>query len=123
MGLYKRLESKIAACYNLIVMNRKNQKFAASAMERKIKEIVFQFLDPKEYKVFLFGSRVEKGLARQFSDYDIGILGKKPVPFKVLAFLTDALEESDLPYSVDVVDLTSVASTFKFHVLEHARRL
>ena len=43
--------------------------------ELEIKKIIFQFLNPKEYQVFIFGSRA-KGKAKKYSDYDIGILGK-----------------------------------------------
>jgi len=44
--------------------------------EKEIKEIIFRFLDTKKYQVFIFGSRAT-GKAKKFSDYDIGIWGKK----------------------------------------------
>ena len=63
-------------------------------------------------QVFIFGSRA-KGKARKFSDYDIGVTGKKPLNFKKIAQINEELEESDLPYRVDVVDFSTVSKSFK----------
>lgn len=41
--------------------------------EQEIRDIIFQFLNPEKYKVFIFGSRAI-GKAKKFSDYDIGII-------------------------------------------------
>ncbi len=46
-------------------------------IENEIKKIIFQFLNSMEYEVFIFGTRAT-GKADTFSDYDIGIKGKKP---------------------------------------------
>ena len=48
-------------------------------LKKEILEIIKKYLDLKDYKVFLFGSRV-RGDSFPRSDIDIGILGKKPVP-------------------------------------------
>ena len=90
--------------------------------EKEIKKIIFQFLDPKEYQVFIFGSRAT-GKARKYSDYDIGILGKKPVPLKVLGKIEEALEESDLPYKIEVVDFSLLPSDFKKVALSKTKKL
>jgi len=79
--------------------------------EQLIKEIIVRFLNPREYKVFLFGSRANNR-ARKFSDFDVGIQGKKPVSPKILTSIRDMLEESDLPYTVDVIDFSSVSKNF-----------
>ena len=84
--------------------------------ENEIKNIIFQFLDPEEYGVFIFGSRAT-GKAKKYSDYDIGILGTKSVPLNILAKINEALEESNLPYRVDVVDFSLVSKDFKDGVL------
>jgi len=91
-------------------------------VNEKIKKIIFQFLNPKEYQVFIFGSRVI-GKAKKYSDYDIGIFGKKPVPWHILSAIEEALEESDLPYKIDVVDFHSVASNFKKVALSKIKKL
>jgi len=98
------------------------KKVSLKKVEREIKEIIFRFLDPKEYQVFIFGSRVT-GKAKKFSDYDIGIFGKKPVPWHVLSEIEEALEESDLPYKVDIVDFSLVPSKFKKVALSKIKNL
>lgn len=91
-------------------------------IEKEIRKIIFQFLSPNEYQVFIFGSRAS-GKARKYSDYDIGILGKKPVPLKVLGKIEEALEESDLPYKVEVVDFSLLPSGFKKVALSKIKKL
>jgi uncharacterized protein len=90
--------------------------------EEKIKDIIFRFLDSKEYEVFIFGSRV-KGKAKKYSDYDIGIKGKKAVPGYILTMIEEALEESDLPYKVDIVDFSLVSPEFSQIALSKIKKL
>ncbi len=90
--------------------------------ENEIKNIIFQFLDPEEYGVFIFGSRAT-GKAKKYSDYDIGILGTKSVPLNILAKINEALEESNLPYRVDVVDFSLVSKDFKEIALSKIKKL
>lgn len=80
--------------------------------KNQIKKIIFRFLDPQKHQAFIFGSRAS-GRAEKFSDYDVGILGRKPVAFNILTEIEEALEESDLPYKVDVVDFLLVSPQFK----------
>jgi predicted nucleotidyltransferase len=82
------------------------------SLQSYVRRQVFQFLDQKKYKVFLFGSRVN-GQARKFSDVDIGIEGSERVPFTVMMQIRDAFEESSLPYFVDVVDFHNVDQKFE----------
>lgn len=87
-------------------MNNYSQKYLA-----RIKEIIFSVIDTKEYKVFLFGSRATKKFNR-YSDVDIGVLGNKPIGnayYKII----NMIEESDIPYRVDIVDFTLVDEKFK----------
>ena len=77
-----------------------------------IKDIISKHLDMTDYHVFLFGSRAE-GTGRKFSDVDIGIEGKKPVPSSKMVQIKDEFEESDLPFTVDVVDFSTVSPRFK----------
>jgi predicted nucleotidyltransferase len=91
-------------------------------IEKKIKEIIFRFLDRKEYQVFIFGSRIS-GKAKKYSDYDIGIWGKKPIPSEIKVFIEEALEESDIPYKVDIVDFSLVPSRFKKLALAKVKKL
>lgn len=90
--------------------------------EKEIKDIIFLFLDKKKYQVFIFGSRALKK-AEKFSDYDIGIWGEKPVSDDVLAMIKETLEESDLPYVVDIVDFSLVSPEFKKVALSKIKKL
>ena len=87
-----------------------------------ITAIFRKYVMPGEYDVFLFGSRVT-GEASRFSDFDIGIYGKKPLPQMVKAQIEEALEESDIPYSVQVVDFFFLPERFKSVALSHTKKL
>lgn len=71
--------------------------------QKLVKKILRKHLPGQDYKVVVFGSRAT-GKARKYSDVDLSLIGKKKVDFGVLARLSDDFEESDLEYTVDVVD-------------------
>ena len=77
-----------------------------------IRKIVFRFLDSRQNRVFIFGSRA-LGNARRFSDIDLGIESERIIPGSRLVEIEEALEESDLPYTVDLVDFRNVSSNFR----------
>jgi predicted nucleotidyltransferase len=82
------------------------------AVYRQIAKIIFKYLDPKKNKVMIFGSRaLQKN--RPYSDVDICLKASKPVPFSVLSQLSEELEDSDIPYRVDLVDFHSMSFQFK----------
>lgn len=87
-----------------------------------ITAIFRKHLTPGAYDVFLFGSRVT-GEASRFSDYDIGIRGKSPIPPLVKAQIEEALEESDIPYSVEVVDFFFLPERFTNVALQRTQKL
>ena len=78
---------------------------------KPVKEIIFRFLDPHVYRAFIFGSRATND-GRKYSDIDIGIEGK-PLSGSTLVKIQSAFEDSDLPFTVDVVDFTSVSDKFR----------
>lgn len=82
------------------------------ATKAEVKKIIYSFLNPKTDRVFIFGSQVA-GKTRKFSDIDIGIKSSKAIPWWKLAAIDEALEESNLPYTVDVVDFNLVSEKFK----------
>lgn len=77
-----------------------------------IKKIIFRHFNPLKDKAFIFGSRA-LGKAKKFSDIDIGILSGQKVPWAKLSLVEEELENSDLPYTVDVVDFRTVSDRFK----------
>jgi predicted nucleotidyltransferase len=59
----------------------------------------------------VFGSRAA-GTARRYSDIDVGLAGE-PLLFDQLGRLREALEDSELPYRVDVVNLAETSDQFR----------
>ena len=78
---------------------------------RIVHEVLARHL-PAGVSVRVFGSRA-KWTAKTFSDLDLAVKGKEQLPHKVMVELTDALEESDLPFGVDVIDWHAVAPSFQ----------
>ncbi len=61
-----------------------------------------------------------KGKARRFSDLDLAFDAGRPLTLRDTAILADAFDESDLPWRVDIVDLTTCTETFRREVECHA---
>ena len=70
----------------------------------KLRRIVLEALRDYDAAVWLFGS-CARGDVRQYSDIDIGILARDDLPFGFLSILRADIEDSDIPYDVDLVDL------------------
>lgn len=80
------------------------------------RQIVLRALAGLKVRVFLFGSRVRGG-AHVTSDIDIAVLSEEPLPPGLLGALRETLEESPIPQSVDVVDLSEADPEFRARVL------
>lgn len=81
-------------------------------IENDIKKIIFKYLSPRDYQIFIYGSRAT-GRARKWSDYDIGVIGGQPIPTMKKVAIEDELESSNIPVNVDVVDFHHVSDRFK----------
>jgi predicted nucleotidyltransferase len=86
----------------------------ARALER-VREITLQVLGDRAVHVYLFGSSVT-GRVRRSSDIDVGIDAGDILAPVLLAELRERLEESDVPYDVDVVDLRAASSEIRASV-------
>jgi predicted nucleotidyltransferase len=78
-----------------------------SVREQAIEELrrmVLDALGEHDAAIWLFGS-CARGEARQHSDIDIAILPRDNLPSGLLAELAADIEESPIPYDVDLVDL------------------
>ena len=62
--------------------------------------------------VWAFGSRVT-GKAKPTSDLDLCIIGETALPYETSAHLRQDLSDSDIPYSVDVVDWATCGAGFR----------
>ena len=67
---------------------------------------------PAGVKVWVFGSRAN-WTTKDSSDLDLAVEGAASLDHGVMVGLEIAFEESDLPYTVDVVDLNGVSHTFR----------
>ncbi len=71
---------------------------------------------PDATSIYVFGSRAT-GEAKTYSDLDLALLNNKAdtaaVSAQVLCDLRYAFEDSDLPYKVDIVDLSGVTPAFR----------
>ena len=63
-------------------------------------------------RVFLFGS-CARGDATVFSDIDIAVEPLEPIPASVFVDISEELEESTVPYFVDVVDLSKASESLR----------
>ncbi|MBM7554439.1 nucleotidyltransferase family protein [Thalassobacillus pellis] len=71
---------------------------------KQLKAIVLEQLATHKVRVFLFGSWARKE-EKQSSDIDIAIESPHPFPPGKWNALMESIEESTIPYKVDVVDL------------------
>ncbi len=77
----------------------------------KVFEIIAAHIGDYPVLVYLFGSRAT-GCTRNSSDCDIGIEPMQDLPVGLLSRLREALEESHIPYVVEVVDLSRADDAF-----------
>jgi uncharacterized protein len=78
---------------------------------RQAYEIIAAHMKDHPSRIYLFGSRAS-GTARTFSDCDIGIEPFRRLPVGLLSRLREKLEESHIPYVVEVIDLTQADEEF-----------
>jgi predicted nucleotidyltransferase len=78
-------------------------------------QLLQQFLP--DVGVWAFGSRV-KGCARPTSDLDLVVFASQPQKPQVFA-LQEALEESNLPFKVDLLVWEDIPDNFKTNIQRH----
>jgi predicted nucleotidyltransferase len=88
---------------------------AAKTLE-EVRRIVLGVVSERNVRVYLFGSWA-RGEASRLSDIDVAIDPQIALPRGTLAQLREQLEESHIPYRVDVVDLSHVSSEFRQRVI------
>ena len=92
-----------------------NREVASSAVHvralERVRDIVLDVLDSEDVRVYLFGS-CAAGSPRATSDIDVAVEPIHGSGTPLLAELRERLEDSDVPYDVDVVDLSTVSPEF-----------
>ena len=79
--------------------------FARERILEQVKSIVLSSFHLMSVKVYLFGSWARKE-EKKTSDIDIGVWYNNSLPNGTLMQLRSILEESTIPYRIDLVDLT-----------------
>lgn len=81
------------------------------------RKIVLKYVQGKRVKAWLFGSQVT-GQSHLHSDIDVAILPLEPLPALTFSNIREALEESNIIRSVDVVDLSDADEALRQRVLK-----
>jgi predicted nucleotidyltransferase len=76
----------------------------------ELRQMVLAALGEHDAVVWLFGS-CARGDVLQHSDIDIAILPRDELPSGFFSDLAESVEESSIPYDVDIVDLRRAAAT------------
>jgi|GEM_PF-939328 len=83
--------------------------------ESFLKQLLIKNL-PSDSQIFLFGSRAT-GVYSKNSDIDIGIIANN-IDEKTIIKLKEIIDESFVPFKVDIVDFSSVDDGFKKEALK-----
>jgi len=79
-------------------------------MEEKDFQLLKKILAKYPYQFYAYGSRV-KGTARQFSDLDLCY--QENIPPEIIYQIKEELEESDLPFFVELVSWKQMRPEFQ----------
>jgi predicted nucleotidyltransferase len=85
-------------------------------LEKRHLDIVNNILAKYNYRFFAFGSRVT-GKNTKFSDLDLFYFAD--IPSNERLRLEEDFEESDLPFTVDLIDYNSCDAEFQNIILQH----
>lgn len=105
-------------------MHRKESSGSQSLTEvrrQAVEEIVYKIRAHlgDAVRIYLFGSmaRGDWGIG---SDLDLALDAERPIAVERLAQLREQLEDSTIPYFVDLIDLNAVSPSFRKQVLAEA---
>ena len=68
-----------------------------------------------EYTVIAYGSRIS-GKSHQGSDLDLVIIGDEKIPLQKIWKLKEVFEDSNLPFTVDVLDWNAIPVNFRKNI-------
>ena len=82
-----------------------------------VRQLVLGGLGGYPARVYLFGS-CATGHARPASDIDVAVWPLVELPVGTLSLIREALEESLIPFTVDLIDLRDTDEMFRARVLK-----
>lgn len=86
----------------------------------ELKALALTLLKDEEVRIILFGSRA-RGDNYTASDVDIGLLPYGRIDRKKLALLKEKIEDLNIPYKVEVVNLAEASEEFKKEALREGQ--
>ena len=87
----------------------------------QVESILRQVFSRKRCRIYLFGSRTAESY-HETSDFDIAVLSEEDIR-RELTLARERLEQSNIPLSVDLVDLGAASDSFRQIVLTNGRLL
>lgn len=82
-----------------------------------VKKTVLEWLRDDDAVVVLFGSRAT-GHQHRYSDFDVGVLPGPGFDRARLPILREMLDELNIPYNVELVDLSTTSEAFRRKALK-----
>ena len=113
--LLKRLPDCMIAFGPMQTERDRVRQMEAEAAEL-VRKTVLDELAGEQVRIYLFGSRATDRAGRR-SDFDIAVLPAPGSARLKLAELRERLEELNIPYSVDLVDLSEASARFRQQVI------
>ncbi len=91
-------------------------------MEKIDKEVIITIIKKHlpRTKIYLFGSRA-RGDASAESDFDIALDNQSKIDEEIVSLIKEDLEESTIPFTVDIVDLQHISQTLKNEILKDGK--
>ena len=89
-------------------------------LDQKWIDVICKTVDDQikdSHKVLLFGSR-STGVSKKYSDIDVALVSDCSISLSQLLRISGSLEDSSLPYKVDVVDLARTEGRFRENILK-----
>ena len=98
---------------------KRSEKVLENKYIVKLRKSIIDFFRHDRVKIVLFGSRA-RGDNSVFSDVDIGVIPAGELNRRRITLLQEKIEELNIPYKVEIVNLSEVSDEFKQEALKEA---
>lgn len=85
----------------------------------ELKTLLHNLAKSRNIGIYLFGSRA-RGDSLASSDVDIAIIPNNEIDSVEIAFWREKIEDSNIPYHVELVNLNEVTDDFKKEIMKDA---